>query len=160
VAVTFALDGSMRETVPSSELDTQTDPPAARTSSGTAPTAIVSVTFDVAGSMRETDGSPPDWNSEFTTQIAPSPDEIPMGSPPTGMVASIVGGGVAVPVSAGGAEAAPVVVGVASSSLPPHAATTSMDVMAITVKMRCTTRNYGQRSGMGRTPQEAASPPR
>ena len=95
MAVTFALEGSMRETVPSSELDTQTDPPAASTSSGTAPTGIVSVTFDVAGSMRETEGSPPDSNSEFTTQIAPSPAEIPIGSPPTGIVASIVGCGVA-----------------------------------------------------------------
>ena len=108
MAVTFALEGSMRETVPSSELDTQTDPPAASTSSGTAPTGIVSVTFDVAGSMRETEGSPPDSNSEFTTQIAPSPAEIPIGSPPTGIVASIVGWGVALPVSEGGAEAAPV----------------------------------------------------
>ena len=64
------------------------------------------MTFDVAGSMRETEGSPPDSNSEFTTQIAPSPAEIPIGSPPTGIVASIVGCGVALPVSEGGAEAA------------------------------------------------------
>ena len=84
VATTSFVEGSIRETVSSSELETQTAPKPTATSSGTAPTEMVASTDARAGSIRETLGVPPLSNSEFTTQRLSNPSTMPIGSPPTG----------------------------------------------------------------------------
>ena len=76
------MDGSIRETVPSPEFETQIEPAADVVSSGTLPTVIVARTLPVVGSMRVTE--PRSWtrNSELTTQTLPNADVIPIGPAP------------------------------------------------------------------------------
>ncbi len=78
-------DASILETDASSEFETQIDPAADATSSGTPPTGIVARTEPSAGSTRVTDPRSCTRNSEFTTQMLPNAAAIPIGPEPVRM---------------------------------------------------------------------------
>src|SRR5688572_10928154 len=79
------LDGSIRVTVPSRALATQTDPAPTATADGPLPTLIVWTTRLVAALMRETDLA-----SLLATQTAPKPTARPVGPSPTSTVCTTV----------------------------------------------------------------------
>ena len=85
------------------------------------PTGIVAVTAPSAGSIRDTLGSSPLSNSEFTTHTLSNPAAMPIGSPPTGTRASSSSGGGVVGVAEGVGDADDP----ASPSDPPQAANRS-----------------------------------
>ena len=72
------VPGSIRETVPSRLLTTQTAPAPVAIPLGPLPTGIVSTTAFVPGSIRDTV-----WPSALVTQYAPSPAATAVGVAPT-----------------------------------------------------------------------------
>src|SRR5712691_14475 len=75
---TVLVAGSIRETVPSRLLTTQTAPLPVMIPLGLLPTGIVWTTAFVEGSILETV-----WSSAFVTQYAPSPTATCVGVAPT-----------------------------------------------------------------------------
>src|SRR5882724_147226 len=80
---TVFVPGSMRETVPSRLLTTQTAPAPVVIPLGPLPTGIVSTTAVVPGSIRDTV-----WRSALVTQYAPSPAATAVGVAPTAVAAT------------------------------------------------------------------------
>src|SRR5256884_8079428 len=80
---TVFVPGSIRETVLSRLLRTQTAPAPVAIPLGPLPTGIVSTTALVAGSIRDTV-----WPSALVTQYAPSPAATAVGVAPTPMCAT------------------------------------------------------------------------
>src|SRR5258707_46679 len=83
VAVTEFVPGSIRETVPSRLLTTQTAPAPVAIPLGPLPTGIVSTTAVVPESIRDTV-----WRSALVTQYAPSPAATAVGVAPTAVAAT------------------------------------------------------------------------
>ena len=80
--MTVFVPGSIRETVPSRLLTTQTAPAPVAIPLGPLPTGIVSTTAFVPESIRDT------WRSALVTQYAPSPAATAVGVAPTPVAAT------------------------------------------------------------------------